>query len=43
MGGDFIYRHHVEPRVLLYVPKEETFPIPVNSFGLVRSANTDLT
>ena len=26
--GDFIYRHHVEPRVQLYVPKEESFPIP---------------
>ena len=24
--GDFIYRHHNEPRVQLYVPKEETFP-----------------
>ena len=27
--GDFIYRHHVEPRVHLHVPKEESFPIPV--------------
>ena len=27
--GDFIYRHHNEPRVQLYVPKEETFPIPL--------------
>ena len=26
--GDFIYGHHNEPRVQLYVPKEETFPIP---------------
>ena len=25
--GDFIYRHHKELRVQLYVPKEETFPI----------------
>ena len=25
--GDFIYRHHHEPRVQLHVPKEETFPI----------------
>ena len=24
--GDFIYRHHTEPRVQLFVPKEETFP-----------------
>ena len=28
--GDFIYRHCDEPRVQLYVPKEETFPIPLN-------------
>ena len=26
--GNYIYRHHVEPRVQLHVPKEETFPIP---------------
>ena len=25
--GDFIYRHHSEPRVQLYVLEEETFPI----------------
>ena len=25
--GEFIYRHHVVPRVKLYVPKEETFDI----------------
>ena len=24
--SDFIYRYHIEPRVQLYVPKEETFP-----------------
>ena len=29
MEGDFIYRHQVELRVQLYVPKEETFPIPL--------------
>ena len=23
--GEFIYRHHVVPRVKLYVPREETF------------------
>ena len=27
--GDFIYRHHVEPRVKLYMPKEEPFFIPL--------------
>ena len=24
--GDFIFRHHVEPRVKLYIPREESFP-----------------
>ena len=27
--GDFIYRHQIEPRVQLYVPKEETFLFPL--------------
>ena len=26
--GDFVYRHHNEPRVQLCVPKEEACPIP---------------
>ena len=26
MSGNFIYRHHVEPRVKLYPPREESFP-----------------
>ena len=25
LQGEFIYRHHVVPRVKLYVPREETF------------------
>ena len=28
MSGRFNYRHHVEPRVKLYSPREESFPIP---------------
>ena len=31
--GDFICRHHNEPRFQLYVPKEETFPIPLKYIG----------
>ena len=31
MEGDFICRLHVEPRVQLCVPKEETFPIPLKN------------
>ena len=29
MSGSFIYHHHVEPRVKLYSPREESFPIPL--------------
>ena len=29
ISSDFTYRHHVEPRVKLYEPKEESFPIPL--------------
>ena len=29
MSGNSIYRHHVEPRVKLYSPREESFPIPL--------------
>ena len=35
--GDFIYRHHVELRVQLYVQKEETFPIPLKYIDVTRS------
>ena len=28
MSGNYIYLHHVEPKVKLYVPREESFPIP---------------
>ena len=36
MEGDFIYRHHVEPQVHLYVPKEESFPIPLRCIDVPR-------
>ena len=29
MSGNFKDRHHVEPRVKLYSPREESFPIPL--------------
>ena len=29
MSGNFIYLHHVEPRVKLFSPREESFPIPL--------------
>ena len=42
MEGDFIYRDHVEPRVQVYVPKEETFPIPLKHIDVTRAAYTIL-
>ena len=29
ISGNFVYRHHVDARVKLYMPKEESFPIPM--------------
>ena len=40
--GEFIYRHHVEPRVKLYVPKEESFPIPMKYIDFTRKTHTPL-
>ena len=40
--GDFIYRHHNEPRVQLYVPKEETFPIPLKYIDVTWATHTHL-
>ena len=40
--GDFTYRHHIEPRFQLYVPEEESFPIPLKYIDVIRSTHTDL-
>ena len=40
--GDFNSRLHVEPRVKLYVPKEETFPIPLKYIDVTRTTRTSL-
>ena len=42
MSGSFIYRHHVEPRVKLYSPREESFPIPLKYIDVTRTAHTNL-
>ena len=42
MSGNFIYRHHVEPRVKLYSPREESFPIPLKHIDVSRTAHTNL-
>ena len=42
MSGSFIYRHHVEPRVKLYSPGEESFPIPQKYIDVSRTTHTNL-
>ena len=42
MTGNFIYRHHVEPRVKLYSPREESFPIPLKYIDVSRTTHTNL-
>ena len=39
-SGNYIYRHHVEPRVKLYVPKEESFPIRLRYIDETRATST---
>ena len=39
---EFIYRHHFEPSVKLYMPKEETFPIPMKYIDVTRTTDTSL-
>ena len=42
MSGNFIYHHHVEPRVKLYSPREESFPIPLKYIDVTRTTHTNL-
>ena len=42
MSGNFKYRHHVEPRVKLYSPREESFPIPLKYSVASRTTHTNL-
>ena len=43
MSGSFIYRHHVEPRVKLYSPREEeSFLIPLKYIDVSRTTHTNL-
>ena len=41
MSGNAIYRHHVEPRVKLYSPREESFPIPLKYIDVSRTTRTN--
>ena len=42
MSGNFIYRHHVEPRVKVYSPREESFPVPLEYIDVSRTTHTNL-
>ena len=42
MSGNFIYRHHVEPRDKLYSLREESFPIPLKYIDVSRTSHTNL-
>ena len=42
MSGNFTYRHHVEPRVKLYSPREESFSIPLKYIDVSRTTHTNL-
>ena len=42
MSGNFTNRHHVEPGVKLYSPREESFPIPLKYIDVSRTIHTNL-
>ena len=42
MSGSFKNRHHVEPRVKLYSPREESFPIPPVYIDVSKTTHTNL-
>ena len=42
MSGNFIFRHHVEPRVKFYSPREESSPIPLKYIDVSRTTHTNL-
>ena len=42
MSGNFKNRHHVEPRVKLYSPREESFPFPLKYIDVSRTTQTNL-
>ena len=39
---NIIYRHHVEPGVKLYAPREESFPLSLKIFDVTRTKDTSL-
>ena len=42
LSGDLIYRHREEPRLKLYGPVNETFPIPFKYVDVMRQTHTNV-
>ena len=42
ISGNYIYRHHVEPRVKLYMPRKESCPIPLRFIDVTRATSTTM-
>ena len=42
MSGEFIYRHHEEPRLMLYDSDNETFPIALKYVGVMRQTQKSI-
>ena len=42
MSGNFIFRHHVEPRVKVYSPRAKSFPTPLKYMDVSRTTRTNL-
>ena len=42
ISGNFTNRHHVEPRVKLYSPTKESFPLPLKYIDVSRTTHTNL-
>ena len=41
MSRNFTFRHHVEPRVKLYLPRKESSPIPLKYIDVSRTTHTN--
>ena len=42
IDGDWIIRHHVNPRTKLFVPNPDDFPIPLKYIDIIRVTETDV-
>ena len=42
IAGNYVHRHHVEPRGKLHVPSEASFPIPLQYIDVVKRTSTTL-